>query len=170
VPAAQIRTAVATLPRSTAHHFSDNSGTIPTAFGAGFAAGSSGVALRGLTVNSTLVLIDGRRAAPYAIADGPASVTLSTYYTSGFQSTSVDAKGDPTICLYTTNYCHVASFIDIDLTGIYKVTSQLTASLTVQKLMDRLPPINPADYAGVNYNPTYAQSGIIGRFLKFKAS
>ena len=47
----------------------DNSGTIPTAFGAGFAAGSSGVALRGLTVNSTLVLIDGRRAAPYAIAE-----------------------------------------------------------------------------------------------------
>lgn len=33
----------------------DNSGTIPTAFGNGFAAGSSGVALRGLTVNSTLV-------------------------------------------------------------------------------------------------------------------
>jgi iron complex outermembrane receptor protein len=47
----------------------DNSGTIPTAFGNGFAAGSSGVALRGLTVNSTLVLIDGRRAAPYALAD-----------------------------------------------------------------------------------------------------
>jgi iron complex outermembrane recepter protein len=47
----------------------DNSGTIPTAFAAGFAAGSSGVALRGLTVNSTLVLIDGRRAAPYALAD-----------------------------------------------------------------------------------------------------
>jgi iron complex outermembrane receptor protein len=47
----------------------DNSGTIPTAFTAGFAAGSSGVALRGLTVNSTLVLIDGRRVASYALAD-----------------------------------------------------------------------------------------------------
>src|SRR5450432_90734 len=47
----------------------DNSGTIPTAFGVGFAAGSSGVALRGLTVNLTLVLIDGRRAAAYALAD-----------------------------------------------------------------------------------------------------
>ena len=41
----------------------DNSGTLPTAFGNAFAAGASGVALRGLTVNSTLVLIDGRRAA-----------------------------------------------------------------------------------------------------------
>src|SRR6202047_2045852 len=47
----------------------DNSGTIPTAFGSGFAAGSSGVALRGLTVNSTLVLINGRRATSYPLAD-----------------------------------------------------------------------------------------------------
>jgi iron complex outermembrane receptor protein len=101
---------------------------------------------------------------------GPASVTLTTYYTSGFQSTGVDATGDPTLCLYTTNYCHVASFIDIDLTAIYKVSSHLTTSFTVQNLMDRLPPINPADYAGINYNPTYAQQGIIGRFFKVGAS
>jgi iron complex outermembrane receptor protein len=47
----------------------DNSGSIPTAFTAGFAAGSAGVALRGLTVNSTLVLIDGRRSANYPLAD-----------------------------------------------------------------------------------------------------
>lgn len=48
---------------------SDNSGTIPNAFSLGFAAGSSGIALRGLTVNSTLVLIDGHRTAAYALAD-----------------------------------------------------------------------------------------------------
>lgn len=47
----------------------DNSGSIPPAFTGGFAAGSSGVALRGLTVNSTLVLINGRRAANYPLAD-----------------------------------------------------------------------------------------------------
>jgi iron complex outermembrane receptor protein len=59
-------TTVADVVRSIS---ADNSGTIPTAFGLGFAAGASGVALRGLTVNSTLVLIDGRRAAAYALAD-----------------------------------------------------------------------------------------------------
>lgn len=48
---------------------SDSSGTIPTAFGSGFAAGSSGVALRGLSVNSTLVLINGRRTSNYPLAD-----------------------------------------------------------------------------------------------------
>ncbi len=47
----------------------DNSGTIPNAFSAGFAAGASGVALRGLNVGSTLVLIDGQRTAPYALDD-----------------------------------------------------------------------------------------------------
>src|ERR1700733_4724040 len=47
----------------------DNSGTIPTAFGNGFAAGASGVALRGLTVNSTLVLINSRRSTNYPLAD-----------------------------------------------------------------------------------------------------
>src|ERR1700733_2005704 len=47
----------------------DNSGSIPNAFTNGFAAGASGVALRGLTVNSTLVLIDGHRSASYAVSD-----------------------------------------------------------------------------------------------------
>jgi iron complex outermembrane receptor protein len=101
---------------------------------------------------------------------GPVSATLTTYYTSGIQSTGVDATGSATLCLYTTNYCHMASFIDMDLTAIYKVNSHLTTSLTVLNLLDRLPPINPADYAGANYNPTYAQAGIVGRFFKIGAS
>jgi iron complex outermembrane receptor protein len=47
----------------------DNSGSLPTSFTAAFAAGSSGVALRGLTVNSTLVLVDGKRLASYPLSD-----------------------------------------------------------------------------------------------------
>jgi iron complex outermembrane recepter protein len=47
----------------------DNSGSIPAAFGNGFAAGSTGVSLRGLSVNSTLVMIDGLRNANYPLAD-----------------------------------------------------------------------------------------------------
>ena len=37
--------------------------------GASFAAGASGIALRGLNTSSTLVLVDGHRMAPYAIPD-----------------------------------------------------------------------------------------------------
>jgi iron complex outermembrane receptor protein len=99
-------------------------------------------------------------------AYGPASATLSTYYTSGFRETGVDATGSYSTCLYNDAYCHVASFIDIDLTGLYRVNEHLTTSFTIQNLMDRLPPINPANYAGQNYNPTYHQAGIIGRYFK----
>ena len=47
----------------------DNSGTLPTAFPGAFAAGASGVALRGLTVGDTLVLVDGKRMVDYPISD-----------------------------------------------------------------------------------------------------
>jgi iron complex outermembrane recepter protein len=47
----------------------NNQGSIPGAFTGGFAAGSAGVSLRGLGVNATLVLVNGRRMAPYGLAD-----------------------------------------------------------------------------------------------------
>jgi iron complex outermembrane receptor protein len=47
----------------------DNSGSVPTSFGSGFAAGASGISLRGLGAQSTLVLLNGRRVAPYGLAD-----------------------------------------------------------------------------------------------------
>ena len=47
----------------------DNQGSVPTTFGSGFASGASGISLRGLGAASTLVLINGRRAAPYGLAD-----------------------------------------------------------------------------------------------------
>jgi iron complex outermembrane receptor protein len=101
---------------------------------------------------------------------GPASLTLTTYYVSGFAQTGVDATGDPSICLSFSNPCHVASFTDFDLTGIYHINDHLTASFSVLNLFDKLPPIDPADYAAVNFNPTYAQAGIVGRFFKLGAA
>jgi iron complex outermembrane receptor protein len=47
----------------------DNQGSVPTTFGNGFASGASGISMRGLGAASTLVLINGRRAAPYGLAD-----------------------------------------------------------------------------------------------------
>jgi len=47
----------------------DNQGSVPTSFGNGFAAGASGISLRGLGAASTLVLMNGRRMAPYGLAD-----------------------------------------------------------------------------------------------------
>lgn len=48
---------------------SDNSGTLSQAFSGAMAGGADGVALRGLTVDATLVLVDGHRMANYPLAD-----------------------------------------------------------------------------------------------------
>jgi iron complex outermembrane receptor protein len=50
------------------------------------------------------------------------------------------------------------------------VNDHLTASFTMQNMLDRLPPIDPANYATNNYNPTYTQAGIVGRFFKIGAA
>ncbi|MEN3293458.1 MAG: iron complex outerrane recepter protein, partial [Burkholderiales bacterium] len=47
----------------------DNQGSVPMSFGSGFAGGASGISLRGLGAASTLVLLNGRRVAPYGLAD-----------------------------------------------------------------------------------------------------
>jgi iron complex outermembrane receptor protein len=47
----------------------DGVGSIPGSFSNGFASGSSAVSLRGLGVNSTLVLLNGRRMTTYGLAD-----------------------------------------------------------------------------------------------------
>jgi iron complex outermembrane receptor protein len=47
----------------------DGVGSIPTSFTNGFASGSAAVSLRGLGVNSTLVLLNGRRMTTYGLAD-----------------------------------------------------------------------------------------------------
>jgi iron complex outermembrane receptor protein len=44
-------------------------GTLSQSFSGAFASGASGIALRGLNVGYTLVLIDGHRSAPYPIGD-----------------------------------------------------------------------------------------------------
>jgi len=60
------KTALSDVVRSIT---ADNNGTIGLGNVSGFAQGSSGVSLRGLAVNATLVLINGRRMTSYGLAD-----------------------------------------------------------------------------------------------------
>lgn len=53
-----------------------NGTSVDPQFGTGFASGATSLNLRGLGVNSTLVLINGRRAAPYGLPGGSGFTTL----------------------------------------------------------------------------------------------
>ncbi len=62
---------ITTIDQAVQNLSGNNSGALPNSFSSNgaFAAGASGASLRGLTTNSTLVLIDGLRASYYPLAD-----------------------------------------------------------------------------------------------------
>ena len=65
IQASGLQTIAAVVQSITAN----SNGTVSNAFVNGLAAGSSGVSLRGLGANNTLVLLNGRRLAVYGLAD-----------------------------------------------------------------------------------------------------
>jgi iron complex outermembrane recepter protein len=103
---------------------------------------------------------------------GPASLTGSLYYTSGIREYVLDVYG-PGVCAYTDASgnpypagCKVSDFFDFDLTGSYQLSNGVQLYANILNLFDAKPPLDPPDYAGVNYNPTYEQQGIVGRFFR----
>jgi iron complex outermembrane receptor protein len=63
------RTGKTTLAEYLQTLTADGQGSVPKSFGTGFSPGGAGVSLRGLGASSTLVLLNGRRIAPYGLAD-----------------------------------------------------------------------------------------------------
>jgi len=57
------------------------------------------------------------------------------------------------------------AFWDVDLTARYHITDSMDLFGSVRNVLDSKPPLDVIDYAGVNYNPTFAQEGIVGRFF-----
>ena len=103
---------------------------------------------------------------------GPATVTATVYYTSGYSETAEDVGVGPDSCLafnasgsqFLPSNCFVGSFTDVDLTGSYAINRHVSVTASIMNLLDRKPPFDPANYAAVNYNPTYSYAGIVGRF------
>ncbi len=105
---------------------------------------------------------------------GPLTVTGTLYYTSGYQDIAEDVGVGPDSCLafnaaqtaFLPGSCHVGSFYDFDLTASYDINQHIAVTASVMNVFDRNPPFDPSNYAGpgTNYNPTWSQAGIIGRF------
>lgn len=70
VTAEQMHQSGLTSIQDVLHNLTANGqGTLSQGFSGAFASGAAGIALRGLNVGATLVLVDGHRAAPYPIGD-----------------------------------------------------------------------------------------------------
>ena len=61
--------------------------------------------------------------------------------------------------------CRMPSFTDFDLTGNYDINDHVSVYGAVLNVFDRKPSFDPINYAAINYNPTYGQAGIVGRFF-----
>jgi iron complex outermembrane receptor protein len=104
-----------------------------------------------------------------SFAQGPWRVSGAVNYVSGQRS--IDADSGP-VCLYDggddidTKFCHSKRFIDLDLTGSYDINEKVQIQAAILNATDAGPQFNPANYAAVNYNPTFSQAGAIGRFFR----
>ena len=58
----------------------------------------------------------------------------------------------------------IASFTTFDLSGRWNITDAFELNASVQNVFDRIAPLDPATYGGVNYNPLHF-SGAIGRYF-----
>ncbi|HEV2606536.1 MAG TPA: hypothetical protein VGT79_01010, partial [Xanthomonadaceae bacterium] len=101
---------------------------------------------------------------------GRFETTATIYYTSAIFMSAPDIQSG---CFSTgpdgNNFpksCRAPSFTDVDLTGIFHLNKHIDINGGIENVFDRKPPFDPIDYAGVNYNPTFAQAGIVGRFFK----
>ena len=103
---------------------------------------------------------------------GRATLTGTINYVSGYRMTAEDQNGPGTAADCSTNLynadfaCRTKSFTWVDLVGSYKFTDAITVYGNVLNLFDAKAPINPANYAAANYNPTYTQAGAVGRFFR----
>ncbi|WP_338123853.1 TonB-dependent receptor [Xanthomonas bonasiae] len=58
----------------------------------------------------------------------------------------------------------IASFTTFDMSGRWNVTDAFELNASVQNVFDRIAPLDPSTYGGVNYNPLHF-SGAVGRYF-----
>jgi iron complex outermembrane receptor protein len=107
---------------------------------------------------------------------GQLTLTGIFYYVSGLYMSAPDVTGPGTenVCFSTATptaanlpaSCRKPSFTYMDATADYDFTDNFSMSAVMENVFDRKAPLDQIDYAGVNYNPTYDQAGVVGRFFR----
>jgi len=94
------------------------------------------------------------------------AVTATVNYVSSMFEDAADITGGSFCISNLPGNCTAGDFWDVDMNANYKLTKNIDVFLNVYNVGDTLPPVDQINYAGINYNPTYAQAGIIGRAFK----
>ncbi len=123
---------------------------------------------------------------------GKLALTGTAYYTSGYSEGSADDGNVPngqtcysstaaagtaasvqgSFAVYrdgTTVLCRVKHFIDVDVTATAKVNDNFTLYFNVLNVLNVSAPYDPSTYGASNYNPAWANAGIIGRYFRMGA-
>ena len=79
---------------------------------------------------------------------------------------NLDFKGGDYQFAYAdgTDVTKISSFTTFDLSGRWNITEAFELNASVQNAFDRIAPLDPTTYGGVNYNPLHF-SGAIGRYF-----
>jgi iron complex outermembrane receptor protein len=104
---------------------------------------------------------------------GPLTLTADVYYVGAYKEYGLDVL-PPGLCITTAfgfsgadaANCRVGSFTYANVTGSYQLSGQWQLYGTIENIADKLPPTDTASYNAVNYNATYSQTGIVGRFFR----
>jgi iron complex outermembrane receptor protein len=112
---------------------------------------------------------------------GPASVSVTAYYTSGYDTASVDYDGIKGDCQFNTdNAVSTSAYVDgspvnctqseqwnADLTGRYTFNDKYTVYAEVLNFLDIKPEFDPsAAYALFGFNPAWGGPNIMGRYYR----
>ncbi|PWQ85122.1 TonB-dependent receptor [Stenotrophomonas maltophilia] len=95
---------------------------------------------------------------------GPWSVSGVANYIGKMDNT--DKRGGTYQAFYAdgTPVTKISSFTTFDLSGRWNITDAFELNASVANVFDRIAPLDPTTYGGVNYNPMHF-SGAIGRYF-----
>ena len=94
---------------------------------------------------------------------GQYSMTATLLYISGEKNIESDLV-PPNGTIYP--FRGASGFWDLNLHAAYNVNDQVQVYGNVLNVANTPPPLQPAQYGGVNYNPAAYQAGIVGRFFE----
>ena len=111
---------------------------------------------------------------------GKVAFTATAYYTAGYELGAEDDGNVRGVCAVGGSYatyrdgativrCRTNSFIDVSLSATVRVNDHFTLYGNMLNALGAHAPYDPSTYGAYQYNPAWANSGVIGRYFRVGA-